>query len=101
MSDDDQGNLGSAEKVGEGEGPHVDAGNAMPSAEEAEGNAARAAEGPAVGAAGGSPLGLTGLLRKLGRKVVTANQFFVAEKRTLNFSNGDKYEGDFDITHAR
>lgn len=101
MPDDDQGNLGSSEGVREGGGPHVGAGNAMPSAEEGEGNATRAAEGGASRTAGGPPLGLKGLLRKAGRKLSIANQFFVAEKRTLNFSNGDQYEGGFDITHAR
>lgn len=76
-------------------------GNAMLPEEEAEGNAARTAEETASGAAGGPSLGLKGLLRKTGRKVMIAEQFFVVDERTLVFSNGDKYEGGFDITHAR
>ena len=39
--------------------------------------------------------------RKAGVKVIVANQFFTTEHKTLKFSNGDRYEGDFDMTHAR
>ena len=32
---------------------------------------------------------------------MVVNQFGVTQKRTLRFSNGDRFEGDFDMTHAR
>ena len=58
--------------------------------------------GSGMGAAGAPPMakGL-GRLKQAASAVVAAEQFNIATKRTLNFSNGDRYEGDFDLTHAR
>jgi hypothetical protein len=101
MGDDLDSTATSTDGGGEGTMQPSGAGNETQPAEES--NATQEAKEPAVDPAASSnpPLGLKGLLRKAGRKVMVANQFFVAEKRTLNFSNGDKYSGDFDVTHAR
>jgi hypothetical protein len=40
-------------------------------------------------------------LKAASKLIISGNQFFKVEKRTLNFSNGDKFSGDFDLTHAR
>jgi len=102
MSDDLESTASTTDGGGEGGGQPSGAGNEVQPAAD-EGNATQEAKEPVVDpvASSNPPLGLKGLLRKAGRKVMVANQFFVAEKRTLNFSNGDKYSGDFDITHAR
>jgi hypothetical protein len=40
-------------------------------------------------------------LKAASKLIISGNQFFKVEKRSLNFSNGDKFSGDFDLTHAR
>ena len=60
------------------------------------------ANDPATSQSGSNAGSLKAKFKKGVITVVAANQFTVPTvKKTLKFSNGDRYEGDFDLTHAR